>query len=98
MFGANSQSIFSGLIQLLLVAGAIFYAALVMTHYRSEGPRPRPHVNWHDPAHAAEHFAVWMGVRALAVGVRVTTPVLGILSEASADVGDWFLSHRHSRS
>ncbi len=58
----------------------------------------RPRVDWRDPAHSAEHLAVWLGVKALALAVRVGTPIFGMLSEASAEVGDWFLSHRHDES
>jgi hypothetical protein len=88
------QSIFSGFLKLALLAGAVLYTGLVLMSYRNEGPRARPEVDWRDPAHSIEHLAVWLGVTALALALRVATKVFEMLSEASAEVGDWFLSHR----
>jgi len=76
------------------VAGAALYAGFVLESYRTDGPRVRPRVDWHDPAHSAEHWAVWLGVIALALVVRVATHIFTMLSEASAEVGEWFLSRR----
>jgi hypothetical protein len=44
---------------------------------------------------SAQRLVVWLGVKALALAVRMATPIFGMLSEASAEVGEWFLSHRH---
>lgn len=98
MVGVDLHSIFSGLINLALLAGAAIYAGLVVMDYQTEGPHPRPQVDWRDPAHSAEHLAVWIGVKALTFSVRVGTPIFAMLSEASADVGEWFLSHRSHES
>jgi len=88
------QSIFSGFLELALLATFALYAGLVVLSYLTYGVRPRPQVDLHDPAHSAEHLAVWLGVRILALAVRAGGWVFGMLSEASAEVGDWFLSHR----
>jgi len=96
--GADLQSIFTGFLKLVLLAGATLYTGLVLMSYLTDSPRLRPQVDWRDPAHSAERLAVWLGVRSLAMTVRVLTPVLGMLSEASAEVGEWFLSHRHHES
>jgi hypothetical protein len=92
------HSIFSGLINLALLAGGAIYAGLVVMDYRTDGPHPRPRVDLRDPAHSAERLAVWMGVKTLTLAVQVGTPIFGMLSEASADVGEWFLSHRSHES
>ncbi len=92
------RSIFSGILELTFLAGAALYAGLVLASYRTDGPRVRPRVDWRDPAHSAERLAVWLGVIALAFAVRVATPIFEMLSEASAEVGEWFLSHRHDES
>ncbi len=98
MVGTELHSIFGGLLELAVLAGAALYVGLVLTNYRTEGAQIRPRVDVHDPTHSAERLAVWMGVKAVGFAVRVGTPVFGMLSEASADVGDWFLSLRHRES
>lgn len=98
MGSTDLPSIFSGLLNLALLAGAALYAGLVVMSYRAEGAHVRPQIDLHDPAHSAERFAVWMGVKTLTLAVRVGTPIFGMLSEASADVGDWFLSHRRNET
>ena len=98
MLGADLNSIFSGFVKLAFLAGVTLYAGLVLMSYRMATAHVRPQVDWRDPAHSAERWAVWLGVRTLALTVRVATPVFGMLSEASADVGEWFLSHRHDES
>jgi hypothetical protein len=96
--GANLHSIFSGFLALALLAGTALYTGLVLMNYLTDRPHLHPQVDWRDPAHSAEHLAVWLGVKALALAVRMATPIFGMLSEASADVGEWFLSHRHHES
>ena len=87
-----------GLLELALLAGAAIYAGLVLIRYGSDGGHHRPEWDFHDPVHSVEHWAVWLGVMLLALVVRVVAPVFAMLSEASADVGDWFLSRRHHES
>ena len=98
MTGIDLQSIFSGFVKLALLAGAVLYAGLVLTSYHTDGPHLRPRVDWRDPAHSAEHLAVWLGVIALTLAVRAWTPIFGMLSEASAEVGEWFLSRLHDET
>jgi hypothetical protein len=62
--------------------------------YRTNGPHYRPHVNLHEPARSAERLLVWLGVKILAFALRLGVPVFGMLSEASAEVGEWYLRHR----
>jgi hypothetical protein len=88
------HSVLSGVLWLVVLAGGVIYAGLVWTSYLSDGRKLRPRVDWRDPAHSAGHLAVWLGVIALTVMVRVGTPIFRMLSEASADVGDWFLTNR----
>jgi len=95
MVGADLHSLFRGFIELGLLAGAALYAGLVLVNSRTEGSHLRPQVDWRDPARSAERWAMWLGVRAFAVVARVASRIFGMLSEASADVGEWFLSHRH---
>ena len=74
MVGADLHSIFSGFLKLALLAGAALYAGLVLMSYLTDGPHLRPRVDWRDPAHSAERLAVWLGVKALTLAVRVANP------------------------
>ena len=98
MVGADLHSIFSGFLKLAFLAGAALYGGLVLMNYRAGGLHLRPQVDWCDPAQSAERWAVWLGVRALALAVLVPTRIFEMLSEASAEVGEWFLSRRHHES
>ena len=95
MVGMSLQSIVGGFLKLALLAGAALYAGLVLMRYLTDGLHPRPRVDLRDPVRSAERLGGWLGVKALALGVRVATPISGMLSEASAEVGDWFLSRRN---
>lgn len=95
---ADLYSMFSGLLKLALLAGTAVYGGLVLMSFRTEGPHLRPMVDWRDPAGSAERLAIWLGVKALTLVVRMGTPVFEMLSEASAEVGEWFLSSRHHES
>jgi hypothetical protein len=93
------QSVLSGFIKLALLAGVVLYSGLVLMTYSIEGPRRRPRYDLRHPANSARDLAVWLGVEALVGLVRLGTPIFGLLSEASADVGEWFLSRtREARS
>ena len=89
------QSVFSGFLDLALLAGIVFYFTLVLLSYFEDKTHVRPQFDLGDPARACERTAVWLGVEALVLAVRLLSPLFAMLSEASADVGDWFLNQRH---
>jgi len=92
------QSIFSGFLELVVLGGLALYTGLVVVSYLTYRPRPRPRVDLRDPARSVEHLAVWLGVNILVLAVRAGGRVFGMLSEASADVGEWFLSRRRPQT
>lgn len=95
MASVDWHSIVTDFLAIVVLVGAAFYAAYVLISYLTYGARPRPQVDFRDPARSAENLAAWAGVNAVALGVRAITPIFAMLSEASADVGDWFLrNHR----
>jgi len=75
----------------LAVAAAVLYVGLVLVRYRTDGPRYRLNFNPQDPARSAQHLAVWLGVKILEGCVRVARPILNMLLEASAEVGEWLM-------
>lgn len=98
MASAIVVSIFSGFLKLALLAGTVFFAGMVLVSYYSRGVQARPRVDWNDPAHALELLSVWAGVQLLAFVLKLGNRIFGMLSEASAEVGEWFLERRHHES
>jgi hypothetical protein len=92
------HSIFVGILELTLLGVTAFYAGFVLLSYLTYGPRPRPQFELREPTRSAENLAVWAGIKLVALLVPVGRPILAMLSEASAEVGDWFLSNLHHES
>jgi len=88
------ETMLSGFIELAILAGVALYAGLVLMSYWTDGPHVHVRFDLKDPAPSAERLAVWLGVKALAFMVWIATPLFGMLSEASAEVGEWYLSRR----
>ena len=93
--GTEWQSILVGLLNVALLAGAALYFGLVLLSFRTEGLHPRPQMDWRDPVYSAGRLPVWLGVKALALALGMVAPVFEMLSEASAEVGEWVLGRRH---
>lgn len=94
MLTLGLHGLFMGLFDLAVVAAGVIYTGLVVTIYRINGPHYRPHVSLYEPAVSAERLLVWLGVKTLSVTIRLGAPVFGMLSEASAEVGEWYLRRR----
>lgn len=88
------NSLFVGFVKLLMVVGAGLYVGLVLMIYRTDGPRYRPRLALGDPGRSAWRLLVWMGVKALTATIRGASTLFNMLSEASAEVGEWFLRRR----
>lgn len=88
------QVVFWTVLKLLLAALGFLYAGLVLMVYRTEGRGLQLRVNWQDPFGSARQLLVWLGVKALAAIVRVGSGAWDMLSEASANVGEWYVYRR----
>lgn len=84
----------AGVLRLSLVAGAAVYVGLVFRSYRAEGSQGALRLEISDPARSAGRLLVWLGVKAVATALRIGGGIFSNLSEASAEVGDWFLRNR----
>ncbi len=88
------EIVFWAVVKFLLAAFGILYAGLVLMGYRTEGDRYRLRLDEQDPVGSAEQLLVWLGVRAMAAIVCVGRTTLEMLSEASAEVGEWYIRRR----
>jgi hypothetical protein len=98
VFGTDVHSIVNGFLELAVFAGVGLYAGFVVIIYLTYGTQRRPRLDLRDPVQSAGGLAVWIGVRILAVAVLIVGRIFAALSEASAEVGEWFLSRRHRES
>ncbi len=88
------QVLFVGTLKLVLVAFGVLYCGLVLMTYRTDGPRYPLKIEVGDPARSAERFLVWLGVRTVATVLSAAKATLDVLSEASAEVGEWYIRRR----
>jgi hypothetical protein len=89
------QGIYNGFLELALLAAPVFYITLVLVSYFEDKTHARPRFDLRDPARSLERWVVWLGVAALVLALRLAAPIFAMLSEASAEVGEWFLNRRH---
>jgi len=60
--------------------------------YRTEGPHYRLSFQLQDLARSVQCLVVWLGVNVLGGCLRIARAILNMLLEASAEVGEWFIS------
>jgi hypothetical protein len=94
MFASGLHGIIMGLFDLAILVTAAIYAGLVLMSYRTNGPNYHLRFNFSEPTRSVERLLIWLGVKTLAITIRVGIPVFGMLSEASAEVGEWYLRRR----
>jgi hypothetical protein len=85
------EVLFWSTVKLFLVALGILYVGMVLVSYRTEGLRYRLRLQRNDLARSAERLLVWLGLRGIGLLLHGAAAVLGMLSEASADVAEWFI-------
>lgn len=83
--------------KLFLEVAVILYAGLVLIALKSNQP-PQLSFDWNDPARSGERILIWTGVMAFGFVWRELKAVLDILEDTSADVGEWLLHRRGTRS
>jgi len=93
--GASYSNDFTLILKVAFLAGGALYSARVLARYFSHGAHDRPQANGHTHFRFAVLWAEWLGVKALALAVKGLNQIFGMLSEASAEVGEWFLERRH---
>jgi hypothetical protein len=99
VFQVDFSSVLSLMFRLALLGGVALYTGRVLMSYLSKGTPARPVFDKHNPWVAAEQRAEWLGVKAVGWGAGGVAQVFAMLSEASAEVGEWVLARRrhHAR-
>ena len=86
--------VFGWLLKLVLVGIVGLYSGLVVVSYATDGAHYPLRLDPEQPARSVEQILVWSGVKLLDWMLRMLQVVWNLLAEASADVGEWFLSKR----
>jgi hypothetical protein len=90
------QEIMVALLKMGLMAAGVLYAVEVLVHCLSLGEHQRPEFDSSRRLRSAWQLSVWAGAAATDLVVKMSRPLVNILSEASADVGEWAITRRHA--
>jgi hypothetical protein len=94
---AIATFIFGWFLKLVFLATIGLYSGMVLTNYVVRGSDYHVRFDFGEPAWSMKQLLVWCGVRVLAAIVRMLGLALDQLIQASADVGEWFISRRSER-
>jgi hypothetical protein len=89
--------ILSWLLKLILIVTVVLYSGMVLTNYAVRGSDYCIHFNFGEFGWSIEQVLVWCGVRLLGGTVRTVRAIWELLIQASADVGQWFISKGSKR-
>jgi hypothetical protein len=94
------QEVLSGLIRLgLLAAGVVYTIQILKTYASARAGEPHwPPLDRKEPVRSAEQVLIWGGVFLVAVAVRLVRPLVDMLSEASAEVGEWAINRHQTEA
>jgi nitrogen fixation protein len=84
--------VLSTIVKLAIVVLGAIYGRRVLNKYAIAGPHYLPKLDLEEPGRSIEQFLVWGGVRLLDLLIRMLGVVWQALLEASADVGEWFVT------
>lgn len=90
--------IFGELLNVTLVLTGAAYARKVLVNFMRSGERYQPVVDPDHPFRSAGQLLVGAGVFLIAALVTVARPIVAMLAEASAEVGEWALAKRQSQA
>lgn len=91
------QEVVVALIKTGLMVAGVLYTVEVLVNCLSLGEHKRPEFESSRRFRYAWLVSVWAGVEATELVVRMSRPLVNMLSEASADVGEWAITHRHAQ-
>src|SRR5579871_3784730 len=91
-----AQELIWGLVRMALVAAGALYSAQVLLTYARHESVERPQFDPEDKLLWTGRLMVWAGVMAVRTLVRLSRPFVNMLSEASAEVGEWAIARRHT--
>jgi len=94
----KAQALLWDLLRLALLAAGLYYAVEVALAYARSEAIERPVTNGKDPLRSAGKWLIYSGVITVTFLTRLAAPILNVLSDASAEVGEWAISRHHTRA
>jgi len=94
MIGIAKIVLWDGLKLLLLVAVGVYGGLVYMSYSALRSPYP-VRLNLGTPGRSVLRVLVWFGVEVVTAAVRAARAFLDVLSETSAEVGEWFMARRN---
>jgi hypothetical protein len=91
----DTKSLFNRFLKLILLAVSVIYTTLVVLADQADDVRLKEPFNRHDLMRSSERLVIRLGLLMLRLVLRFASRIFEMLSEASAEVGEWFLSHYH---
>lgn len=92
----TAMDILVAAVKMGLMAAGVLFVVEVLVDYLRLGERQRPELDPSNRIRSTWKLSVWATVVAIELAVRLSRPMLNMLSEASADVGEWAMTRRHA--
>ena len=86
-----------GVVRMCAVAAGVLYAGRVLMTYARTGGHFQPELDRNDRLATARQLLLWAGVKATGAIARLARPLVNMLAEASAEVGEWALARHASQ-
>lgn len=90
--------LFAELVKIGLVLAGVGYCAEVMVNFVRSGERYQPAVDPEHPFRSAGQLLIGAGVFLVAALVTLGRPIVEMLGEASAELGEWALAKRQNQA
>ena len=88
------QTVFRVTSILVLVGAGLFFVRLIAVTYRTDGPFYPLRIDPDNPVRSAALLLAGLGARGVALLLRAGHGLLETLYEASADLGEWYVTRR----
>lgn len=94
----TTLGLFAELLKISLMLAGIFYITEVLVNFVRSGEHYQPVVEPEHPFRSAGHLLTGAGIFVTAALVTLARPIVEMLAEASAEVGEWALTKRQSQA
>ncbi|MGH9437549.1 MAG: hypothetical protein ACRD22_06540 [Terriglobia bacterium] len=84
-------------VKLFVLVAGVFYAALVVAGYATEGPHYQARFHFAEPARSGERLLLWTGIKILEAAISLLRLVFNQLFIASGELALWAINKSSPR-